>query len=224
MRQKHHKTKKEKRYGSVFVLSVKKRRGNYSPLWEWLSEKESCLPKRLPQHRGSHFVFRNSPPERRKSYVDIFKFQARAFLSVFLHSLIFLCDEEQQVWTIIFNFGLVYLETYVHLLEPCYSNYFLDFTIWKRDAIVTELNKLLLGNLRTNREWVILPSSQSKIKKKITLFIDQSTFSNFPLYVINDLIVRLTFWSIIAKELVWENVKNCTLSMFLLCDITHWLK
>ena len=30
-----------------------------------------------------------------------------------------------------------------------------------------EQNKLLLGNLRTNRERVIFPSSQSKIKKKI---------------------------------------------------------
>lgn len=30
-----------------------------------------------------------------------------------------------------------------------------------------EQNKLLLGNLRTNREQVIFPSSQSKIKKKI---------------------------------------------------------
>ena len=29
------------------------------------------------------------------------------------------------------------------------------------------MNKLLLGNLRTNHERVILPSSQSKIKKKI---------------------------------------------------------
>ena len=43
-------------------------------------------------------------------------------------------------------------------------------TISKRDAIVkvvSRLNKLLLDNLSTNRERAILPSSQSKIKKKI---------------------------------------------------------
>ena len=48
----------------------------------------------------------------------------------------------------------------------------------------SRLNKLLLGNWRTNRERVILPSSQSKIKKKNTLFIDQPAFSNFALRVI----------------------------------------
>jgi len=42
----------------------------------------------------------------------------------------------------------------------------------------------LLGNLRTNRERVILPSSQSKMKKKNTPFMDQSAFSNFALYLI----------------------------------------
>ena len=47
------------------------------------------------------------------------------------------------------------------------------------------LNKQLLGNLRTNRERVILPSLQSKIKKKNTPFIDQSACSNFALYVIS---------------------------------------
>ena len=50
--------------------------------------------------------------------------------------------------------------------------------------VIGVLNKLLLGNLKANHEWVILPSSQSKIKKKNTLFIDQSAFSNFALYVI----------------------------------------
>ena len=52
----------------------------------------------------------------------------------------------------------------------------------------SSLKKLLLGNLKTNRERVILLSSQNKIKKKNSLFIDQSTFSNFALYVINGLI------------------------------------
>ena len=37
----------------------------------------------------------------------------------------------------------------------------------------TEKNKLLLHNLRTNRERVILPSSQRKIKKKVL-----SSFTN----------------------------------------------
>ena len=41
----------------------------------------------------------------------------------------------------------------------------------------SRLNELLLGDLRTNRERVILPSSRSKIKKKNTLFIDQSAQS-----------------------------------------------
>ena len=50
---------------------------------------------------------------------------------------------------------------------------------------ISGLNKLLPGKLRTNREPVILPSSQSKIKKKNTLFVDQSAFGNFPLYVIS---------------------------------------
>ena len=57
----------------------------------------------------------------------------------------------------------------------------------------SQLNKLLLGNLRTNRERVILPSSQSKIKKKNMVFIDQSAFSNFALYVINVRISRISF-------------------------------
>ena len=47
----------------------------------------------------------------------------------------------------------------------------------------SRLNELLLGDLRTNRERVILPSSRSKIKKN-TLFIDQSAFSNFARYLI----------------------------------------
>ena len=46
------------------------------------------------------------------------------------------------------------------------------------------MKKLLLGNLRTNCEGVMLPSSESKIKKKKTIFIDQSAFSTFALYVI----------------------------------------
>ena len=41
---------------------------------------------------------------------------------------------------------------------------------------------MLLGDLRTNRERVILPSSR-KLRKN-TLFIDQSAFSNFARYVI----------------------------------------
>ena len=51
----------------------------------------------------------------------------------------------------------------------------------------SRLNKLLLGNLRTNRERVIFPYSRSKNKKKNTFFIDQSAFSNFALYVIRPL-------------------------------------
>ena len=39
----------------------------------------------------------------------------------------------------------------------------------------------------TNRERVILPSSQAKLRKN-TLFIDQSAFSNFALFVINIII------------------------------------
>jgi len=68
------------------------------------------------------------------------------------------------------------------------SSIYSTSTISKREAIVSEkktsrLNKLLLGNLRTNPERVILPSSRSKIRKKKTLFVDQSAFSNFcPLY------------------------------------------
>ena len=42
--------------------------------------------------------------------------------------------------------------------------------------------------LRTNRKRVILPSSRSKIKKKNALFIHQSPFSNFALYVIIEVI------------------------------------
>ena len=45
------------------------------------------------------------------------------------------------------------------------------------------MNKLLLGNLRTNREPVILPSLHSKIKKENILFIDQLIFSDFALYL-----------------------------------------
>ena len=45
------------------------------------------------------------------------------------------------------------------------------------------LNKLLLGNLRTNREREILPSSQGAFA------IDQSAFSNLALYVITGLII-----------------------------------
>ena len=40
----------------------------------------------------------------------------------------------------------------------------------------------------TNRERVILPSSQAKLRKN-ALFIDQSVFSNFALYVIIDFTV-----------------------------------
>ena len=163
----------------MFVLSVKKRRGNYSLLWEWLSEKGSCLPKRLPQHRGSHFVFRNSLPERRKSYVDIFKLQGHfyVFLQSFNISLQWRTTTgmAKTSWTIIFNFGLVYLETYVHLLKPCYSNYFLDFPLKRLLSImpVTNLNyhktqqyeralRLLMQNttsVTTNRE--------NKVKSKV---------------------------------------------------------
>jgi len=41
----------------------------------------------------------------------------------------------------------------------------------------------LLSNLRTNHEREILLSSKAKLRKN-TLFIDQSGFSNFALYVI----------------------------------------
>ena len=76
-------------------------------------------------------------------------------------------------------------------LQNLFASFFhtltFSLTISKRDAILTEknvsINKLLLGNLRTNRERVILPS------RKNTLFIDQSAFSNFALYVIIDIIV-----------------------------------
>ena len=46
--------------------------------------------------------------------------------------------------------------------------------------------------MRTNRERVILPSS-----RKNTLFIDQSAFSNFAIYVIIDIIVIVISISII---------------------------
>ena len=45
-------------------------------------------------------------------------------------------------------------------------------------------HKLLLGNLRTNRERLILLSSQPKVRKN-THFIDQSAFSNFAFYVVH---------------------------------------
>ena len=62
-------------------------------------------------------------------------------------------------------------------------------TILKQDVIVTEMflvttfqqHRLLLGNLRTNREQVILPSSQAKLREN-TPFIDQLAFGNFALY------------------------------------------
>ena len=62
-------------------------------------------------------------------------------------------------------------------------NYDISKRHWYRKT-TSRVNKLLLGNLRTNRERVILPSSQSKSKKKNTLFVDLSAFSNFALYVI----------------------------------------
>ena len=40
----------------------------------------------------------------------------------------------------------------------------------------------------TNHELVILPSSQAKLRKN-TLFIDQSAFSNFALFVITGIII-----------------------------------
>ena len=88
----------------------------------------------------------------------------------------------------------VLLFVFSFFLSTSNSSIYSPSTISKRDAIVTEkttsrLNKLLLGNLRTNRGRVILPSSRSKIKKKNTVFIDQSAFSNFALYVITS---RLT--------------------------------
>ena len=60
--------------------------------------------------------------------------------------------------------------------------------ISKREAIVAEnvlaaTSAVLLGNLRTIRERVILPSSQEKFRKN-ALFIDQLVFSNFAIYVI----------------------------------------
>ena len=46
-------------------------------------------------------------------------------------------------------------------------------------------NKLLLGNLRTNRERVILPSSQSKIKKKILSSLTNQLSEILALYVLS---------------------------------------
>lgn len=43
--------------------------------------------------------------------------------------------------------------------------------------------ELLLGNLRTIHEQLILPYPQANLRKN-TLFIDQSEFSNFAFYVI----------------------------------------
>ena len=53
--------------------------------------------------------------------------------------------------------------------ETCYGNNrgsakFLIGNCYRKTT--ARLNKLLLGDLRTNRERVILPSSRSKIKKK----------------------------------------------------------
>ena len=50
------------------------------------------------------------------------------------------------------------------------SSIYSSSTFSKRDAIVTEKTKLFLGNLRANRERVILPTSQSKIKKTHFLY------------------------------------------------------
>ena len=60
----------------------------------------------------------------------------------------------------VFSFSLVLLSSSVNYLETrrhCYRK------------TTSRLTKLLLGNLRTNRERVILPSSRSKIKKKYSL-------------------------------------------------------
>ena len=45
----------------------------------------------------------------------------------------------------------------------------------------------------TNQEWVILPSLKAKLTKN-ALFIDQSAFSNFALYVITIIIKGHNFW------------------------------
>ena len=60
------------------------------------------------------------------------------------------------------------------------------------------LNKLFLGNLRTNHEPIILPSSQSKINKKTTPFLDQSAFSNIVLYVIKWQNLGDLFWRFLS--------------------------
>ena len=69
-------------------------------------------------------------------------------------------------------------------------------TISKRDTIVTRktisrLNKLLLGNLRTNRERVTLPPHNAKLRNN-TLFVNQSAFINFSLYVIMSIMSMFT--------------------------------
>jgi len=71
----------------------------------------------------------------------------------------------------------------------------------------------LLGNLKTNRERVILPSSQAKLRKN-TLFIDQSAFSNFALYVIRALNSGMKPIGMLKDEM-----KTCKFVTFL-----SWLK
>ena len=53
----------------------------------------------------------------------------------------------------------------------------------------SRLNKLLLGNLRTNRERVILPSSQSKIKKK-----NFSSLTNQHSVILPVMLLALKIW------------------------------
>ena len=79
-------------------------------------------------------------------------------LARFFHSPIFLKKFfHHSVLFFLFSFSLLSFS----------SSIYSSSTVSKRDAIVTKKNKMLLGNLRTNRERVISPSSQSKIKKKI---------------------------------------------------------
>ena len=55
----------------------------------------------------------------------------------------------------------------------------------------------------TNHELVILPSSQAKLRKN-TLFIDQSAFSNFALFVIIVIII-IVYHSFIIVNIIGHN-------------------
>ena len=90
--------------------------------------------------------------------------------TIFQHSDVF----------IMFSFSLLSFNYLIYSSSNMY--------ISKREAFVAEnvlaaTSAVLLGNLRTIRERVILPSSQENFRIN-ALFIDQLVFSNFAIYVI----------------------------------------